>query len=99
MAMIDVFVRPPSESCRILVSFDSLEEKNTFVKKARVSPSYSGHTPAGTTGSKYVSVPVSKGHFRRSLHRFWVLLGSLSTVQHLDRPPAFVREGSHLYGM
>lgn len=24
MAMMDVFVRPPSESCRILVSLDSL---------------------------------------------------------------------------
>lgn len=41
VAMIDVFVRPPSESCSILVSLDSLEDKNTFVhfKKARVSTS------------------------------------------------------------
>lgn len=41
VAMIDVFVRPPSESCRILVSLDSLEDKMTFVhfKKARVSTS------------------------------------------------------------
>lgn len=30
VAMIDVFVRPPSESCRILVSLDSLEDKKTF---------------------------------------------------------------------
>lgn len=29
VAMMDVLVRPPSESCRILVSFDSLWRKRT----------------------------------------------------------------------
>lgn len=33
MAMMDVFVRPPSESCRILVSLDSLWKEQIHEKR------------------------------------------------------------------
>lgn len=93
MAMIDVFVRPPSESCRILVSFDSLEDKNTSVqfKKARESSSQPGslrsHTWVGLEKQGQVNVlTASKGHFRKSLNSFLAFPGALGAVERLDRP-------------
>lgn len=112
VAMIDVFVRPPSESCRILVSLDSLEDKNTiraFQKGQSQHPlirfpqvTHLGGT-AETSESKCSSHPIYSSQFRKSLTCFSVLLGSLSTAEHLDRlsecHQTFVREGSYLYGM
>lgn len=38
VAMMDVLVRPPSESCRILVSFDSLwRKRNSFIESYIIS--------------------------------------------------------------